>query len=229
MGSIASSCSCPRCWQRERNAGAGETPSALDAANIRESLKPSQFSQAPYPMLLLWYLHTDLSSPQTREKEWARNGLVWVAATWPEVYFLTVLVMGTEAAIQNQGSHRLTDKHRGQGLRNHESCDATVLTLTTSCCPADRGSGILSQRWRERKRVLPVQRDPSEGSFSSRLGLQRPLCVATQQAAPGSHSGAPLHGARTPFPLRPRGSLKSLQEALAETVSPPCRGRALPP
>lgn len=166
MGSIASSCSCPRCWQRERNAGAGETPSALDAASICESLKPSHFSQAPYPMLLLWYLHTrpirassaatDLSSPQTREKEWARNGLVWVAATWPEVYFLTVLVMGTEAAVQNQGSHRLTDKQRGQGLRNHESCDATVLTLTTSRCPADRGSGILSQRWRERKRVLPV-------------------------------------------------------------------------
>lgn len=234
MGSTASSCSCPRCWQRERHAGAGETPSASDAAK-----KNPHFSWAPSPMLLLRYLHTrpirassaaaDLSSPQTREKEWARNSLVWVAATWPEVYFLTVLVMGTEAAVQNQGSHRLTDKHRGQGLRNHESCDATVLTLTTSRCPADRGSGILSQRWRERKRVLPVQRDPSEGSFSSRLGLQRPLCVATQQAAPSSHSGAPLHGARTPFPLRPRGSLKSLQEALAETVSPPCRGRALPP
>lgn len=116
--------------------------------NGKESLKPSHFSWALHPVLLLWYLHTkpirassaaaDLSSPQTREKEWATNGSVWVPGTWPEVYFPTRLVMGTEAAVQNQGSHRLTEKHRGQGLRNHESCDATVLTLMTSCCPADR-------------------------------------------------------------------------------------------
>ena len=118
--------------------------------------------------------------------------------------------MGTEAAVQNQGSHRLTDKHRGQGLRNHESCDATVLTLMTSAALADRGGDMK----RERKRVLPVQRDPSEGSFSAMLGLQRPLCVAIRQAAPSSHSGALLHGASTRFPLGPRGSLKAYKRLL---------------
>lgn len=138
---------------RERDAGGREKQKKKEGekerfGNGKESLKPSHFSWALHPVLLLWYLHTkpirassaaaDLSSPQTREKEWATNGSVWVPGTWPEVYFPTRLVMGTEAAVQNQGSHRLTEKHRGQGLRNHESCDATVLTLMTSCCPADR-------------------------------------------------------------------------------------------
>lgn len=53
--------------------------------------------------------------------------------------------MGTEAAVQNQGSHRLTEKHRGQGLRNRQSCDATVLTLTT-------GRRRRSDRGTERRR-----------------------------------------------------------------------------
>lgn len=117
--------------------------------------------------------------------------------------------MGTGAAVQIQGSHRLTKKHRGQGLRNRESHDATVLTLLTSCCPADGEQQMEREMRRERKAGSPSSRDPSEGSFSSMLGLQRPLCVAVRQAAPSSHSGEPLHGARIEFPLRPRGSLKA--------------------
>ena len=43
---------------------------------------------------------------------------------------------------------------------------------------------------RERNRVLLVQRDPSEGSFSSMLGLQRLLRVPIHQAHISSHSRA---------------------------------------
>lgn len=115
------------------------------------------FSWAHHPVSLLWYLHTkpinvpsvatDLFSLEPCEKEQARTGLVWAPGTWTEVYFLTRLVVGTEATVQNQGSHRTTKKHRGQGLRNHESCDAAVLTqMTTAALLA------WSEMWRERCR-----------------------------------------------------------------------------
>lgn len=71
------------------------------------------------------------------------------------------------------------------------------------------GRRVWSERRGAGKRAIPVERDPTEGSFSSMLGLQRPLCVAIRHAAPSSHSGAPLRGAGTWFLLRPRGSLKA--------------------
>lgn len=80
--------------------------------------------------------------------------------------------------------------------------------------PGLTANGIWRERWRKggkKRRALPVQRDPIEGSFSSMLGLQRPLCVTIDQAAPSSHSGAPLYGATAWFPLRPRGSLKAYE------------------
>ena len=217
---------------RYRKRDAGDTEKTEGGKGEREcfgksteSLKPSHFSWKQYPVSLLWYLHTkpirassaaaDLSSPEPVRRSGLEPAWFGCLVHDQKVYFLTRLVVGTEAAVQNQGSHRLTEKHRGQGLRNRESCDATVLTLMTSAASLTR-SGIWRKRWRkrERKRALPVQRDPSEGSFSSMLGLQRPLCVTIDRAAPGSHSGAPLYGASTQFPLRPRGSLKTYKRHL---------------
>lgn len=135
-----------------------------------ESLKPSHFSWAQYPVSLLRYLHTkpirassaaaDLSS----HKPVRRSGLEPVRfGCLVEVYFLTRLVVGTEAAVQNQGSHRLTEKHRGQGLRNRESCDATVLTVTTSAASLTR-SCIQRKRWREKERERKRASSSSEKS-----------------------------------------------------------------
>lgn len=124
-------------------------------------------------------------------------------------------MVGTEAAVQNQGSHRLTEKHRGQGLRNRESCDATVLTLRNKRCLADRERDMEGEMKKERERGFSQFRGiPVKVVSHPCLGLQRPLCVTIHQAAPSSHSGAPLHGARTRFPLRPRGSLKAYKRHL---------------
>ena len=71
------------------------------------------------------------------------------------------------------------------------------------------GRGVWSEGRGAGKRAIPLERDPTEGSFSSMSGLQRPLCVAMRHAAPSSHSGAPLRGAGTWFLLGPRGSLKA--------------------
>lgn len=80
--------------------------------------------------------------------------------------------MGTQAAVQNRDSHRLIVKHRGQGLRNHQSCDATVLTLTPGAA-----SMTASGKRKEKKKHGSPSGDPSEGSFSSMSGLQRPNAV----------------------------------------------------
>jgi len=145
---------------------------------------------------------TDLLSPEQHEKEQARTGLIWASGTWTEVYFLTRLVVGTEATVQNQGSHRLTEKTQGPGAKKPRELWCNYSHTDDWCCLA----GIVwdTEGKIEKEKAIPVQRDPSEGSFSSMLGLQRPLCAAIHQSAPGSHSGAPLHGARSRFPLRLR-------------------------
>lgn len=124
---------------------------------------------------------------------------MWLPGTWPEVYFLTGLVMGTDAAVQIQGSHRLTKKHRGQGLTKPREpwCKRSHTAVELLALLAANG------RWSE------SSMDRSEGGFSSTTGLQRPVRAAVRQATPSSHSGGPLHGAKTQFPLRPRGSLRA--------------------
>lgn len=135
--------------------------------------------------------HTPLPKPVRRSGlEPARFGFL---IHDHEIYFLTRLVVGTEAAVQNQGSHRLTEKRRGQGLRNHESRDATVLTLTTAATLQMRSGKAGS---------VPVQRDPSEGSFLIHVGSTE---------TPGSSqfpqwSTSP-RGQKLDF--RPRGSLNA--------------------
>lgn len=170
-------------------------------------------------MSLLWYLHTkpirassaaaDLSSPRTREKERARTGLVWVPGAWPEVYFLTRLVVGTEAAVQNQGSHRLTEKHRGQGLRNRLSCDATVLTLTT-CAASLTASGMRREGWgkRERESGLSQFRGIPVKVVSHPCRVYRDRSVLRYiRRLPVPTVEHPSMGDRTQGPVRPKGSL----------------------
>ena len=181
---------------------------------------PSHFSWAQYPVSLLWYLHTkpirassaaaDLSSPRTREKERARTGLVWVPGAWPEVYFLTRPVVGTEAAVQNQGSHRLTEKHRGQGLRNHESCDASVLTLDDSRCLANSEREVEGEMEERREwesglsqyRGIPVKvvshpcwvyRDRSALRYTRQLTVPTVEHLSMELGPRGSHSAHERH------------------------------------
>lgn len=131
-----------------------------------------------------------------------------VPGTWPEIYFLIGLVMGTEAAVQIQGSHRLTKKHRGQGLTKPREPWCKRSHTADELLPCWQGTADGARDEEEAEKAGPASsRDLSEGSFSSTPGLQRPVRAAMRQAAPSSHSGAPLHGARTQFPLRPRGLL----------------------
>lgn len=118
--------------------------------------------------------------------------------------------MGTEAAVQIQGSHRLTKKHRGQGLTKPREpwwCKRSHTARRAACLAGGQRQMEREARRRPRRQAPLVQGIPAKVVSHPRRGLQRPLHAALRQAAPSSHSGAPLHGARTQFPLRPRGSL----------------------
>lgn len=125
---------------------------------------------------LLLYLHTKIygglhsnSRPLVSPlpSSWEGVGYtqsVWVPGTWPEVYFLTRLVMGTEAAVQIQGSHRLTKKHRGQGLtkprgpwckRSHTADELHALLAGNGRWSERRGGG--RERQAPPVRGIPVK------------------------------------------------------------------------
>lgn len=116
---------------------------------------------------------------------------------------------GNRGCRPNSGFPQIDQETQGPGANKTARA---VMQAFSHCRRAARPAGGERQmereaRRRQRRPGPASSRDPSEGSFSSTPGLQRPLRAAVRQAAPSSHSGAPLHGARTQFPLRPRGSL----------------------
>lgn len=148
--------------------------------NSTDSLKPSRFSWAQYPVSLLRYLHTkpikassaaaDLSPPRTREKRRSRSGLIWVPGIQPENLFSNQTVDGNRGWRPKLSFPQFDRETQGPGAKKPRE-------LWCNFSHWHRARYRWRDRERQRKRVYPVQRDPSEGSFSSKSSLQRPRCA----------------------------------------------------